>query len=182
MTDKEFAHFVEVIDTAGIVGAIESVAVTKACVKRRIPSMDAKIKYLLEAANDTNRQKSVWEKIYLGLNLTCSAADDYTKDKDVTTCHDVYTNIKNKKVKLQVVIDGIRMKKTGERAKNPGQDYCYLSVSDGGGSLSNLICWPEVYAKNVDSILLNSVVTLKAHKDDWNGKHQLVVDEIQLIG
>jgi DNA polymerase III alpha subunit len=83
---------------------------------------------------------------------------------------------------MHVVIDAIRMRKTSEKAKNPNLDYCYLNVSDNTGAISNVVCWPEVFDKVKAELAEDIVVCLYAKKDCWNGREQISIDDIVIIG
>jgi DNA polymerase III alpha subunit len=183
LTPKEYEYVMSKIDEKGIQNALYSLIEDGKCVKKRIPTIEAKISYLVNLQADTNRQKSIWEKLYLGLNLTCSAADDvqYT-ERNVKTCREVYKAENRSKVTMHCVIDAIRMRKTGEKSRNPGLDYCYLSISDNTGALINVVCWPEVYEKIKGDLIEDTVASIVAKKECWNGRDQIVVQDIQIIG
>lgn len=184
LTAKEFKHFIDVLQkTKDIVESLEAVMFDGKCVKTRIPTIQSKIEYIKTYVNDTNRQKSIWEKIYLGLNLTCSAADDISKiEENTTTCRDVYKLAPGSKAIMHVVIDDIKMRKTSEKSRNPGQDFCFLRVSDNTGALSNITCWPETYEKIKDILSPDIVATIYAKKQSWNNKDQIVVEDIVPVG
>ena len=183
LTAIEYKHFIRSIEDLGIEGALYSIIQDEVCVKKRIPTIEAKIRYLQDLPQDTNRQKSIWEKLYLGLNLTCSAADDYEKtDKNTITCREVYRVLPKNKVVMHVVIDAIRPKKTSEKSKNPGQPYCYLSVSDNTAAVGGVVCWPEQYEKFKEHLAEGVVVTIYARKDAWKNREQIVVENIKFVG
>jgi DNA polymerase III alpha subunit len=183
LTPNEYNHFVKNLAFNDVVGALQSIINDNICVKKRIPVIEAKIDYAQKYVEDTNRQKSIWEKLYLGLNLTCSAADDVQKiDKNVQACREVYRLPPRSNAVMHVVIDTIRKRETSEKSRNPGQEFCYLNVSDNTGAITNVVCWPEVYAKFKKQISEDMVICLYGKKESWKGKDQVVVNNIVVIG
>jgi DNA polymerase III alpha subunit len=183
LTPKEYEHLISKLDELGLQGALSSVIESGRCVKKRIPTIEAKLKYLSEKVFDTNRGKSIWEKLYLGLNLTCSAADDIDKiERNVKTCREVNHAAPDTKVVMHCVIDEIRMRKTSEKSRNPGCDFCYLAASDNTGAVTNMVCWPEVYEKIKHDLAQDVVATIYGRKESWNGREQIVIFDIKVIG
>lgn len=183
LTAIEYKHFIRNIEDMGVEGALYNILQEEVCVKKRIPTIEAKMRYVQDLPADTNRQKSIWERLYLGLNLTCSAADDFEKtDKHTMTCREVYKVLPKNKVVMHVVIDAIRLKKTSEKSKNPGQPYCYLSVSDNTAAVSGIVCWPEQYEKFKKDLAEGVVVTIYGRKEAWKNREQIILDGLKFIG
>lgn len=183
LTQPELNHFVKFVDDRGIAGAMQQIIDDGRCVKKRLPTIESKVKYLHENVDDTNRQKSIWEKLYLGLNLTCSAADDVDKlEPNTKTCRQAHFLGNKEKLILHVVIDSIRVRETSEKSKNPGAKFCYINVSDNTGALGNVVCWPEKYEKFKMELCEDTVVTIYGRVDCWNGKTQIVLDNLKVIG
>lgn len=190
LTPNEYKCFMDNVNL-GYIGALEKIIETEACIAKRIPVIESKIAYLQQNQDvkDTNKIKSIWEKIYLGINLSCSAADDVEKAEDVVSCKQVHKIIpekvkyghKRKLISLHVVIDELILKQTSEKAKNPGQDYCYLTVSDSTANLKFVTCWPETYDKYKEDLRTNAVCNIKGYKTSWNGKDQFIVEEIEFL-
>ncbi len=147
---------------------------------------------LAERPEDTNRIKAIWESLYLGITLSCSAADDIEKiEKNVTSCkqaHDMPSGSGNWKEKdknkliLHVVLDDIKILQTSKVSKNPGLDFAIMTVSDNSGAINNLFCWPEQYDGIKDSIAIGQVICVYCQKKSWKGKESVVVDDLQIIG
>lgn len=183
LTPNEYKCFIENFEEIGFKDALKKIIETKACIAKRIPTIEAKINNITQAVVDTNRQRSIWEKIYLGLNLTCSAADDIDKlENNTLTCKQIYKLPPKNKVVMHVVIDNIKKKKTSDKSKYPGLDYCYLDVSDNSGALNYVVCWPEKYEKFKNEMIEDSVVTIYGYKDNWNGRDQVIVNRVVNIG
>lgn len=185
LSNKEYKYFIEYYQNSDrdIKTCLQMLLDNKICVKNRIPTIKNKIEYLNEQSLDSNRQKSIWEKLYLGLNLTCSAADDFIKHGEkVLSCRDAFFNRDDSPFDLHVVLDSIRERETSERSKNPGQPYAYLSVSDNTGALTNLVCWPEAYAIAREKLSEGIVLAIKAQKKRWKNKEQTSVLSIEVLG
>jgi DNA polymerase III alpha subunit len=153
------------------------------CRPKRVPTIQAKIDKLKEQEKDTNTAKAIWEKIYLGLPLTTSIADDYEKSfSDIKNCIDYYGIKPKTKIKLHVVVEKIHPKKTSDKAKNPNVSYAQLDISDGSASISRAVCWPNTWDTIKDDLQENSVIEIEGRKDTWNYYEQLVIDRVSIIG
>jgi DNA polymerase III alpha subunit len=183
LTPNEYQYFVKNFEEIGIINAFQGIIDNSICIKKRIPTIQSKIEWLKIDVFDTNRGKSIWEKLYLGLNLTCSAADDYSKlEPNIRTCKQVYNDPPKSKVTMHVVLDGVRVTKTGEKSKTPNREYCYLTVSDSTGSLRYLVVWPDKYEQLKEFLIENTVLSIYGRKDNWNGKDQVIVDKLVVVG
>lgn len=121
LSTKELDFFLKNIDNYGITGTLQRIISEEICIAKRINVIQQKIQFLSKQdLTDTNTQKSIWEKLYLGLNITCSAADDFAKvDPNVKSCKQAHF-IKNKeKITIHCVIDDISVRKTSEKSKTP---------------------------------------------------------------
>lgn len=182
LTVNEYNQFISRLDELGVEKALQSIIDNKKCVSKRIPTIEAKIKYVSQESKDTNKVKSIWEKLYLGLNLTCSAADDFTKQKDnIKTCKQVHHMPNKQKFNIHVVIDKVSEKTTSEKSKNPGQKFCFIDVSDNTVSLS-LAVWPNQYEKFKDYLIEGAVVEIEGYKDSWNNRESNVANKVVYIG
>jgi DNA polymerase III alpha subunit len=182
LTPNEYKCFIDNIDKIGVIASIEKISLDEICVKKRIPTISAKVAYLQQESDDTNRQKSIWEKLYLGLNLTCSAADDIEKtEKNVKTCREVHKSFPKTDVIMHCVVDKVEIKKTGEKSKNPGSEYCYLTISDNTGSLGGVVAWPEQYEEIKEEIHEDCVCVIYARKDSWKGRDQIIVKKLEVL-
>jgi DNA polymerase III alpha subunit len=74
------------------------------------------------------------------------------------------------------------MRKTSEKSRNPGCDFCYLAASDNTGAVTNMVCWPEVYEKIKHDLAQDVVATIYGRKESWNGREQIVIFDIKVIG
>lgn len=184
LTDKELKPFLDNVQLFGPIKALQYVINDKGCVSKRIPIIEQKIKFL-ELANvlDTNRQKSIWEKLYLGLNLTCSTADDFEKiDENIKSCKQAYFLQNKEKATVHCVIDNVYIKKTGEKSKNPGQEYCILDISDNSGALQSVFIWPDLYERYKDELTTDVVASIILKKNIWNGRESFGIEKITILG
>lgn len=155
----------------------------KGCMTKRIPVILNKIDQLNKTAKDTNLLKSAWEKVYLGVNVTCSAADDIDKD-DGLNCKQVFDLDPidyGIKFKVYCTIDKVYEKITGANSKTPNKKYCYLDVSDSNLRLDGVVCWPEQYEKYSNIISENALICLHGRCSRYKDKKQFTVLEIKEI-
>ena len=186
LTPNELNYVLSELDEKPLDTLLEEIIANEVCVKKRIPTIQDKIEFFRQKLADTNRKKSIWEKLYLGLNLTCSAADDYKAedkiDKNLITCKAAFFSLPKSTFSIHVVLDEISLKKTGEKSKTPGAEYAYLSVSDNSYALNNVILWPNTYEKFKEYLIEGSVYSIICRKDSWNGRDQVVCQNLEFIG
>lgn len=184
LSNKELDYFIQNVDNFGILGTLEQIINNSVCVQKRINVIQQKIQFLQkDDIIDTNTQKSLWEKLYLGISLTCSAADDFAKiDDNVKTCKQAHF-IKNKeKITIHCVIDDISIRKTSEKSKTPGREFAFLNVSDNSGSIQNLIVWPDLYEDIQNDIGIGTVCCIYAKKDHYMGRDNVVAQKVHVLG
>lgn len=175
------------VDNIGIVEnfkqALLYIIEDKGCTTKRVPVIEAKVKYLGETVKDSHTQRAIWEKLYLGIPLSTSAANDYSKVMENTkSCRDAYRINNREKINLHCVIDDINIKKTSEKAKNPGQIFAILSVSDNSAAIPNLFMWPEKYEQFGNDLRIGAVVAISCRKNNYNGRDNFTVESFELVG
>lgn len=184
LTDKELAYVLNLVKTTDmtIMDILQSAINNKACVTKRIPALQSKIEYLSKPMKDTAKQKSIFEKIYLGLNLSCSAVDDVNIiESTAKGCRDVLLEPPGSKGIVYAVCDEIRKRKTGEKSKTPGREFAYIVVSDNTGALQNLTIWPEQFDEIKDELYETSILRIGYQKDSWMGRDQYIAKTISLV-
>lgn len=177
LSPKELIYFYDNINSYGIKGTLEKIVENNICISKRREIIEKKIKFLNYQVEDNNRNKSTWEKLYLGLNLTCSAADDVDKLERTQDCKDIINIDDKTSFVAHVVIDAIHNKRT-----KTGNAYCYLTVSDNTMAINPIIVWPKTFDHTKEFLKENVVVTIYGHKDSWNNKQQFIADQIKIIG
>lgn len=184
LSDKEFNFFQDIVDAVGVISALELILKNDVSMKARRPMIQAKIEYLqsMREIKDTVDQKSIWEKLYLGINVSCSAIDDKVKwGSNLITCKD-YLDLDDKdEFTVYGVIDNIIHRKTGPKSKNPGSAYCYITLSDHTGAIPNLVAWPTTFDQYSDWIKENACVGIEARKQTWNDRAQFPVKSIRNV-
>jgi DNA polymerase III alpha subunit len=176
LTKVEYQFFMQNVDNLGVLGALQEILNQEICIPNRRNTIEAKIKYLEDNVEDTNRSRALWEKLYIGISLTCSAADDFEKDRKAKTCLEIINLPAKSKVSMHVVIDEIKLRRT----KKEDREFCYLDVSDNSAKL-NIVCWPEVYEKIREDLRENSVCSIAGIKESWNGREQIVAKDLSVI-
>lgn len=181
LTPNEYNEVMDKINEGLIVG-LQSVIDKEICVAKRIPTIQAKIEYLQKPSQDTNTQKSIYENLYLGVNLTCSSVDDYIKESGCLTCKEIYKLKDKEKATVYAVIDEIIEKESGEKSKNPGQKFGILKISDSTLSLGGIMVWSDQWAQLRETINENDVIKCAIRKNNYNGRdgyNLLFLDKIE---
>ena len=174
LTQKELEGFLLYLKDNSIKESLEKVIENKYCVKKRAAVIQKKIDLLDQEYQDTNRQKAIWEKIYLGLPVTCSIADDLDHITNAAiSCKEAFYTSPGDIITLHVVVEGSRERKTKKTQKK----YCYLSVSDNSCGLDNLVCWPNNYGRIGELFKQDRIVELFGRKDSWRGREQIIVED-----
>ena len=103
------------------------------------------------------------EEDLFGTALTYSRVDCKSKDEVTHTCKDILCGFNG-----QATI-GIEIKNTREmkikNGKNVGQQFCFISVSDGTCVINDVVLWPEVYVNFKNLIMNGNTVTLSGKLD-----------------
>ncbi|TXT66102.1 MAG: hypothetical protein BAJALOKI3v1_50102 [Promethearchaeota archaeon] len=182
LSSKELQFFYDNIKNIGdIENVLNKIIENNICINKRKNIIKNKINYIVNAPEDTSKIKSIWEKLYLGLNISCSAADDYNNKPGTISCKTVYSIEYQTRFTINVVIDKIYKKKTSEKSKIPNSPYCYLDVSDNSCNLSRVICWPELYNNVKEQIYEGCVANIRAYKNKWNNRDQIIVNNLEVI-
>lgn len=177
LSKKELDFVLENLPNYSLQQCLEMILAEGICVKNRILIIKAKLNEVNKKTSTTNKQKAIWEKIYLGLPVTCSVVDDtVSADDSAISCKEVFDTLPGARVVTHVVIDKVRKAKTKK-----GKQYVYLGISDNSGALDNVVCWPNIYEKIKNVLKENSVVTIYGRKDAWRGREQIVIDNAILV-
>jgi DNA polymerase-3 subunit alpha len=183
VTPKELETIEKCLEEGlGLADCFQRIIDDKVCQKNRIETINKKQEYILERHEDTNTRNAIWEKIYLGLALSCSIADDYEKSSNAVSCRVVLNDFDTDKFVVHAVIDEIKMRKTSSKAKVPDQDYCYLVISDNSGAIQNIVCWPKTYESVKNGLSEGCVATFVLKKDNWKGRTQYSVQSCEILG
>jgi DNA polymerase III alpha subunit len=111
----------------------------------------------------------------LGCSLTCSKVDMYDISMTNISCKD----LKNSNMFDNVILGGeveyanVTKTKTGQ---NPGQEMCFVSLSDSTGVAESIIFFPEQYQKYKNILFTGNVIIVKG-KRTKNNKEGLVVEK-----
>lgn len=184
LSDKEFAFFADIVDAVGVVGAMELLLKNDVPTKARRPIIESKVEYLqsIKEVKDSVDKKSIWEKLYLGINVSCSAIDDKVKwGSNLIQCKNYEELNTKEEFTIYGVIDNIVHRKTGPKSKNPGSEYCYITLSDGSGAIPNLVVWPNTFEQYKDWIVENACIGIEARKDVWKDRVQFPVKSIRNV-
>jgi len=184
LTPKETSSFFESFKTNDFITSLELIISDNKCVKKRVSTIEAKIKNVTEEnVVDTNRQKSIWERLYLGLPLTCSEVDDFLSiDNRAVTCKEILLSTdKEATYCTHVVIESVKIRESGKNSKNPGTKYASLSVSDNSSAIQNILVWSHLFERIKDFLNEGSVITIYIKKSEWKNTTQYVCNDVKIV-
>ena len=144
-----------------------------------------KIEYLGDSFKlDTSSHKAMWEKLFLGLPLTASVADDYEKESlGVRDCLSFYKASPGDTMIFHCVVDKIRTYKVkSENSKNFGREFSFLAISDLSANIDSVTVWSDIWEDISEEIAEESIVEIMGKKTNYQGKEGFVADKINIIG
>lgn len=183
LTENEWKYFLDSYEDCTIGEALKMIIDHGICSEKRIPIIEEKIRILSQNSVDSNKQKYVWETIYMGSALSCSPVDDINLvGKGVRTCKEVYFAPNDFKAKVYVVLDKLKIKKTSEKSKTPNCDYAIIDISDSSASLTNLPIWPEKYDLFKEKLIEGSIYCIDLKKGRWKDREFTNILSLELVG
>lgn len=145
---------------------IESMVAERVPQKNRIPILEERIKILGEDwdEGDSNTQKALAEKHYLGIPLSCSVVDD-VEQKGTHTCLQAAKAFNRTDINICGVIEKIKITKT-RNGKNPGQTMCFLTVADATYSIDSIVVFPNLFDDIKHFLKEDTIVSIEGEKRD----------------
>jgi DNA polymerase III alpha subunit len=116
------------------------------CTTKRREIIAEKLKLLSIETKDTNVANATAEKYFLGIALSCSAADDVNKNSATHTCLDIAKENNGVEIKVCAVIEKVKHTKT-KKGKKPGSPMCFLNISDSTYAMDRTVVFPDIYQK-----------------------------------
>lgn len=120
--------------------------------------------------------KAAAEKHYIGVSLSCSAADLADDSLATHTCLDAAREANEVSMSICCVIDAVRHTKT-KRGRNPGAPMCFLTVSDSTLSYDMLVVFPDKYQRLKENCKPDLVVLVTGAKRDGS----FIVEDVQVL-
>jgi len=102
------------------------------------------------------------ERELLGASITCTKTDSYDSSYTNTDCKNIKSFPTNKQFFILAQIDSINTILT-KRGKNPGQEMCFIKVSDSYGSIDCVI-FPDEFADNKNLLEAGRVLMFNGQK------------------
>jgi DNA polymerase-3 subunit alpha len=102
------------------------------------------------------------ERELLGISITCTKTDSYDSSYANTDCKNIKSFPTNKQFFVVAEIDTINTILT-KRGKNPGQEMCFLKISDSYGS-ADCVVFPEEFAENKKILEAGRVLMFNGQK------------------
>ena len=111
------------------------------------------------------------ERDLLGASITYAKTDFYDSSYANTDCKAIKNFPAKKQFFLIAEIDDMSVIIT-KRGKNPGQEMCFLRLSDSSGSVDSVVLFPEDYINNKDLLQEGRVLMFNGQK---NGQNNTVI-------
>ena len=107
------------------------------------------------------------ERDLLGASISFAKTDFYDSSYANTDCKDIKNFPNNKQFFVIAEIDSMSVIVT-KRGKNPGQEMCFLRLSDSNGSIDSVVLFPEDYLNNKDLLQEGRVLMFNGQKGGQN--------------
>jgi len=144
--------------------------------KTRLDILKQKYESSLLEKKDTIYSKYISEKYLLGTSLSCSVVDDIECPYNIQKCLELEKAINKSNFLMCVIIDNVKKTKT-KRGKSPGQEMCFLTVSDHTYSLDNVVVFPDIYNKYKKQCIKDNIVFMTGVKQN----NSMVIDSISKV-
>ncbi len=154
---------------------IESMISNEVPQKNRIPILEERIELLKVEDKDSNTEKAIAEKHYLGIPLSCSVVDDI-EEKGTHTCLEAAKALHRTSVNICGVIEKIKVTKT-RNGKNPGQIMCFLTIADATYSIDSVVVFPNIFDEVKDFLKEDTIVLVHGERRD----RSIICSEIHKI-
>lgn len=125
---------------------------------------------------DTNLANATAEKYFLGIALSCSAADDADDGLATHTCLEIAKARNGANIVTCAVVESVRHTKT-KKGRNPGSPMCILNISDSTYAIDGAPVFPDVY-QALKSCCKEDLICL-VYGEKRNGS--LIVKDIQKL-
>lgn len=102
------------------------------------------------------------EKEFLGASITCAKTDSYDSSYANTDCKNIKNFPTEKQFFIIAEIDDMNVIKT-KKGKNPGQEMCFLKISDSYGS-TDCVVFPEEFSSYKDLLMNGRVLMFNGQK------------------
>lgn len=141
-----------------------------ASTKNRLAEMESIIKLIESPTSDKTDEPThiaLKEKHYLGVPITFTKIDSCDINVRTTTCKDFLGGFGSGPMILAGEIKVVK-EHTTKRGNNPGQKMAFLTMSDGTGTVGNVIVFPQLYQEAGNLLIEENlvVITGKRGKDD----------------
>lgn len=107
------------------------------------------------------------EEQNLGVPVTCSRVDAFDQSDVNTTCKE-FVGGKTGYMVFGVSVEQVREGKT-KKGRNPGQKMAFVTMSDSTCSLSDVICFPDVWREFSGLLVEGNCVIVQGDKDTKQG-------------
>lgn len=168
LTEKESKFVIDIASSnteMSIVDILRNVLQMQKISKPRQQKILAIINQLSEppySLEDSPEWISDNERELLGASITCTKTDSYDSSYANADCGSIKDFSTNKQFFVVAEIDSCNVIKT-KRGKNPGQDMCFIKISDSYGS-TDCVMFPDEYAEYKNLLTNGRVLMFNGQK------------------
>jgi len=168
LTEKELEKLLLVVQEKPTIKIIEALQLMLSIAKinknrqEKIKSIINSITHPPYSLEDTPEWIADNERELLGASITCAKTDSYDSSYANSDCGNLKTFPVNKQFFVVGEIDSINVIKT-KRGKNPGQEMCFLGMSDSYGSI-DCVVFPEEYKDIKEMLYIGRVLMFNGQK------------------
>jgi DNA polymerase-3 subunit alpha len=130
--------------------------------QKKIMSVMSQLQNPPYSLEDSTEWISDNERELLGASITCSKTDAYDSSYSNTDCGTLSDFTNNKQFFVVAEIDSLNVIKT-KRGKNPGQEMCFIKISDAYGAI-DCVMFPDEYSENKDMLVSGRVLMFNGQK------------------
>ena len=168
LTEKELEKLLIIIDEKNNIKITDSLNLLISIGKISKPRQQKIISIIQNIENppysldDTPEWISDNERELLGASITCAKTDSYDSSYANCDCGNLKTFPSNKQFFIVGEIDSMNVIRT-KRGKNPGQEMCFLGISDSYGS-SDCVVFPEEFQDIKELLQIGRVLMFNGQK------------------
>ena len=168
LTQKETTNIIEIINANPKQSLIEAIRVlisTTKIAKNRQTKVMSIVNQLADppySLEDDPEWIADNERELLGVSITCNKTDSYDSSYANTDCKGIKNFPNNKQFFIVAEVDSVNTILT-KRGKNPGQEMCFLKISDSYGS-ADCVVFPEEFSNHKNLLEAGRVLMFNGQK------------------
>ena len=112
------------------------------------------------------------ERELLGINITCSAVDEYDTSVGNCTCMEFIRGKNRKKIVVVAQLDRVS-EYTMKRGKSKGKNMAFVSLRDTSGLLDDCVIFSDILAANKAIIVEGNIIVAEGRRDKERGSFMI---------